>query len=86
MPHTTPGLCVVAQSPRAQQIAGITDDAERLTTAQQFLTNGRLTLREVQAIRDETIRHLRAAGMTRKAIADLGVPESVVVDALRSRS
>lgn len=85
MAHEHGKSCGATQRPYSQLIAAVVDDAERLRTAQQFVVNGTVTLAEVREIRDQTIRDLRDSGMSRREITELGVPESVVTDALRSR-
>lgn len=84
---------VVSKNPQppqpgpAERIAAITDPLQRAAAAQEFLVNGRRTLRTVQTIRDDAIREAREAmpGTTIYEIAR-AIPcrPNVVVDALRT--
>lgn len=81
---------VVPDNPQpspAERIAAIEDPLQRAAAAQEFLTNGRRTLRLVQQIRDDGIREARRRmpGVTIYEIAR-AIPcrPNVVVDALRT--
>ena len=73
-------------NPRVAELEAITDPTARARACQDFLTNGRDTLRVIERIRDESIREARKADPrpTIDAIAAAtGASRAVVVNALR---
>lgn len=66
----------------------VADPVERAAACQQFITNGRETIRQVQRLRDDAIRVARTQGHQDARTVDrlatrLKVRRNVVVDALR---
>lgn len=77
----------MAEHPVIARLNAVSDPAARARACQEFLTNGRATLRQAQQLRDAAIRAARApSGPTVDALAAaVGVRRNVVVDALRAR-
>lgn len=75
------------ENPTVARIAAIEDPIERAAAAQTFLTNGRETIRQVEALRDEAIRQARhRGGITIDELAGrLRTRRNIVVDACRKQ-
>lgn len=77
----------MAENPKITEFRGYADPVERAKICQQFLTNGRATIRAVEKLRDDAIREAR--GKPKSPTVDalalaVGVKRNVVVNALRT--
>ena len=72
-------------NPRVAELAAITDPIERAAACQRFILNGRETLRQVEALRDQAIRDARThtALTIDKLATRMRLNRSMVVEALR---
>jgi hypothetical protein len=76
------------KNPTVARIEAIEDPVERAVAAQTFITNGRATLRQVEAVRTRAIRQVRATdrGITIDELAArMKAGRHIVVDALRGQ-
>ena len=82
-----PGKPRRSSNPRVAEFEAITDPIERARACQEFLTNGRETIRLVERLRDDSIRTARSSGgRTIDQLAEaIGANRAVVVNALRVR-
>ncbi|MDG4791989.1 hypothetical protein O7626_39945 [Micromonospora sp. WMMD1102] len=81
---------VTSENGIVKAAAGIADPAVRARHCQEFLVNGRATIREMERLRDDAIREARAArhpeAKTVNRLAEfIRTRRNVVVDALRHR-
>jgi hypothetical protein len=74
-------------NPTVAKLEAIEDPVERAAAAQTFLTNGRDTIRLVEALRDQAIREVqRKGGITIDQLADrMKCGRHIVVDARRGQ-
>lgn len=78
----------MSENPNIAKARALADPVARARLAQEFITNGRLTLAAMQQVRDNAIRAAHAAGRgtVDQIAADIGAKRNVVVDALRQRA
>ncbi len=57
-------------SSELEGIAAVKDSADRLGRVVEYIDRGETRLRQARSIRDDTIRELRAAGMSRPKVAE----------------
>jgi predicted transcriptional regulator len=77
----------MAENPRIAEFRAIKDPTDRARRCQEFLVNGRETIKSVERLRDDAIREARATAdrPTVDALTKaIGVKRNVVVNALRS--
>lgn len=82
----TRNMVGMPENPRVVEYRAIADPLERAKTCQQFLVNGRATIKAMEQLRDDAIREAR--GNPKPPTVDdlalaVGVKRNVVVNALR---
>ena len=85
--HATHRTAPTSENPTVTAFRGISDPLERARRCQEFLSNGRETIRAVEQLRDDAIREARTQGQrTIDALANhIGARRNVIIDALRQR-
>lgn len=76
------------ENPRIAALRRVADPVDRAAACQEFIQNGRETIRAAQALRDEAIREARGSGHPDGQTIDglaarIKAKRNVVVDALR---